>query len=86
MEYAIEVEGRLKAAGFRASVDSRYEKVGRKIRDAEIGKYPYMLIVGEQEVKDKSVAVRKRKEGNQGTMVVDEFISYLDEQLAEALA
>lgn len=83
--YCREVANALKAAGIRISVDERNEKVGRKIRDAEVGKFPYMLVVGEKEIENHAVAVRKRKEGNQGTMKIEEFVDFMKNELAESL-
>lgn len=83
-EYAEQVKDQMEAEGFRASVDNRQEKIGKKIRDGEMGKYPYMLIVGEKEVENKTVSVRKRKEGDQGVMDVPALITHLKTQLAEA--
>jgi threonyl-tRNA synthetase len=73
---------RLKAAGVRAELDDRSESVGRKIRDAELGKIPYMLVVGDREAESGSVSVRRHGEGDQGTVTVDEFA----QQLAELTA
>ncbi|MCL4137739.1 UNVERIFIED_CONTAM: hypothetical protein GTU68_025013 [Idotea baltica] len=84
-DYSHEVRNRLRKAGFRAEVDERYEKVGRKIRDAEVGKYPFMLIIGEKEVAEDSVAVRKRKEGDLGVKTIDGFVDFLKNEIAEIL-
>ncbi|MDX2282969.1 MAG: threonine--tRNA ligase [Bacteroidia bacterium] len=77
---------RLQDAGIRTELDSRNEKVGRKIRDAEIGKYPYMLIVGDQELEQDSVSVRKRKQGDLGQMTVAGFIEHVRQEIAAMLA
>lgn len=58
------------------AIDNRDEKIGRKIRDAEVKKIPYMLIVGEKEQADAKVSVRKHGEGDIGTLTVDEFAEY----------
>jgi len=73
-EYTNLVFSQLKAAGVRAELDDRSEKIGRKIRDTELMKVPYMLIIGEKEMNDKTVAVRKHKEGDQGSVSLQEFI------------
>jgi len=77
---------KLKQHHIRASVDYRSEKVGRKIRDAEVNKYPYMLVIGEKEQSTGSVAVRKRKEGNIGTQTEEEFITFFNGLIQEMLA
>lgn len=85
-DYAFEVGNRLKEAGFRIEIDERHEKIGKKIRDAEVGKFPYMLIVGENEVENGTVSIRKRKEGDKGTVSIPQFIEWLQEALDTALA
>lgn len=72
-DYAKEVSDSLKAAGIRVETDDRNEKLGYKIRSAQMEKVPYMLIVGEKEVEEKAVSVRKRDEGDIGNMKVEEF-------------
>lgn len=74
-DYAQQVEQALKKAGLRASADYRSEKMGYKIREAQLEKIPYMLVVGAQEMADGTVAVRARKEENGGTMPVADFIA-----------
>ncbi|MCD6062756.1 MAG: threonyl-tRNA synthetase [Flavipsychrobacter sp.] len=72
-EYAEEVVALLKKADLRAEVDDRNEKIGKKIRDTELMKVPYMLVVGEKEMNDRTVAVRKHGEGDKGTMGLEAF-------------
>ena len=72
-DYAYEINEKLKELGIRSEVDDRAEKVGFKIREAQIQKIPYSLIVGEKEVEEKTVSVRKRDEGDKGSVSVDEF-------------
>lgn len=73
--YALDLENRLKAAGIsRVSVDMRNEKIGYKIRKAQVNKVPYMIVVGEKETQNNVISVRKRLEGDIGTMPADEFI------------
>ena len=74
-EYAHKVAAELKAADIRAEIDDRNEKIGRKIRDTELMKTPYMLIVGEKEMTDGMVSVRKHGEGDKGAVSIDAFIS-----------
>lgn len=75
--YAEEVAKMLREAGFRASVDDRNEKIGKKIRDTELMKVPYMLVVGEKEMNEQQVAVRKHGEGDKGVMSKEEFREFL---------
>ncbi len=72
-EYADSVITQLKKSGVRAEIDDRSEKIGRKIRDTELAKVPYMLIVGEKEAADGMVSVRKHKEGDKGAVTIAEF-------------
>jgi len=72
-DYAQEVLNILKEKDIRGFVDDRNEKIGRKIRDTEMQKVPYMLIVGEKEVQERKVAVRKHGIGDQGSLLLDEF-------------
>ncbi len=74
-EYAHKVAALLKTADVRAEVDDRSEKIGRKIRDTEIMKTPYMLIVGEKEMSENTVSVRKHGEGDKGSLSIDAFIA-----------
>ncbi len=74
-EYAQMVYDSLKQQDIRGLLDNRDEKIGRKIRDAETKKIPFMLIVGEKEVADRTVAVRKHSQGDQGSVSLDEFIA-----------
>lgn len=85
-EYAHQVVAKLKAADLRASVDDRNEKIGKKIRDTELMKVPYMLVVGEQEMAANKVAVRKHGEGDKGTMDTDEFVTMLQELVKDQLS
>jgi threonyl-tRNA synthetase len=73
--YAASVRDRLAAAGLRADLDGRQEKIGYKIREAQLQKVPYMLIVGDREMADGTVAVRSRAAGDQGPSTVDVFIA-----------
>jgi threonyl-tRNA synthetase len=74
LDYAREVQERIRTAGVRAEVDDRTESIGRKIREAEILKVPLMLVVGDKEQEAGAVAVRRHREGDQGTATVDEVI------------
>lgn len=77
IEYASQVSARLHDAGFRARVDGRSESVGKKVRDAEIAKLPFMLVVGDDEVDAEKVAVRSHSEGDLGEMSVDDLVGRL---------
>ena len=82
-DYAKEVEAKLKQAGFRVELDDRNEKIGYKIREAQMEKVPYMLVLGDKEVQSKSVGVRKRAEGDIGAMPVEELIEKLQKEVEE---
>ncbi len=82
-DYANDVKNQLAALDIRGFVDDRNEKIGRKIRDAEVNKVPIMLIVGEKEAAEGKVAVRKQGEGDVGAMGIDEFKSYFNQLLDE---
>jgi len=81
--YAREVAGALGAAGLRAELDDRTESVGRKIREAELRKVPYMLVVGDREAEQRAVALRRHREGDLGTMALDEAVTRLAAEAAE---
>ena len=83
LPYAKEVEQKLKRAGIRAEVDDRNEKIGKKIRDTELLKVPYMLVVGEKEMNDQSVAIRRHGKGDQGSKNVDDFITGVLDEINE---
>ena len=74
VDYAKKVEKELVNAGVRVEVDESNEKLGYKIRQCELQKVPYLLIVGEKEVADGVVSVRKRKDGDKGNMTVQAFL------------
>ncbi len=76
-EYASEIVNKLNNAGLRAEVDNRNEKIGYKIREAQLEKVPYMIIVGDKEKEENKVSVRSRKEGDLGVTSLDEIIQKL---------
>ena len=82
-EYARSVQDRLAAAGLRVQVDERQEKIGYKIREAQLQKIPYMLVVGDKEAEDRAVAVRSRIGGDQGARAVDDFLEAALEEMRE---
>ncbi|MEO8233046.1 MAG: threonine--tRNA ligase [Ignavibacteriota bacterium] len=81
MEYANSVAANLKKSGIRIEVDERNEKIGYKIRDWEMQKVPYMLIVGEKEKEANTVSVRKHKEGDRGSLALTEFIDKIASEI-----
>jgi threonyl-tRNA synthetase len=72
--YAREVQRQLSEAGLRVELDERQEKIGYKIRGAQLHKVPYMLVIGDREVTESAVAVRHRTDGDLGSQTVDAFI------------
>jgi threonyl-tRNA synthetase len=85
-EYAQKVAAHLKKIDIRAEIDDRQEKIGRKIRDTELAKIPYMLIVGEKEQADEQVAVRKHGEGDKGAMALELFAEEIRETVLMQMA
>ena len=75
LDYARGVVQRLKAAGLKAELDQRQEKIGYKIREAQLQKIPYMLVAGDRESAEGTVSVRSRTGGDQGSRMIDEFIN-----------
>jgi len=83
MEYAQTLLDSLKNADIRAEVDDRSEKIGKKIRDTELAKVPYMLVIGEKEMQEGKVAVRRQGKGDLGTKTIDEFILEARKEIKE---
>ncbi|MGB3130101.1 MAG: threonine--tRNA ligase [Saprospiraceae bacterium] len=81
LDYANEVSKKLHSAGLRGSIDSRIESIGKKIRDTELKKIPYMLIVGEKEAAEGNISVRRQGSGDQGAESIEDFIKDLKEQI-----
>ncbi|MBQ3077715.1 MAG: threonine--tRNA ligase [Clostridia bacterium] len=81
--YAVELEKKLKDAGIRVESDLRSEKMGFKIREAQLMKIPYMLVMGDKEIEAGAVAVRSRSGGDLGVMAVDEFIAKLKKEIED---
>lgn len=82
-DYANEVCRQLNDSDVRATVDDRSEKIGRKIRDNEMKHIPYLLIVGENEVNEGTVSIRKQGEGDQGSMKIADFAKKINDEVAE---
>ena len=83
IDLCYEIKGELAKHDIRGIIDDRTESIGRKIRDNELAKIPYLLIVGEKELENGGVAVRRQGEGDKGTMSVAEFVSHFNEALNE---
>ena len=81
IDYANDVKEKLENVGIRVEVDDRNEKIGYKIREAQLQKIPYMLVVGEKEKEARTVGVRSRKAGDIGQMPVDEFMKKIQEEI-----
>lgn len=85
-EYASKINGSLSAAGIAVSVDERNEKIGRKIREAELAKIPVLLIVGEKEMNEGTVSVRLQGEGgDKGSMTIEAFLQYFHSEAERSL-
>jgi len=82
LAYAAAVRDQLEAAGLRATVDGRQEKIGYKIREAQLQKVPYMLVTGDREEADGTVAVRSRAGGDQGSRSLEEFVNAARDEVA----
>jgi threonyl-tRNA synthetase len=82
LPYAASVRDRLREAGLRATLDERQEKIGYKIREAQLQKIPYMLVVGDREAAEHTVSVRERSGGDKGSSSVDDFIVKRREEIA----
>ena len=85
-DYAEEVVAYLNEHDVRAHIDDRNEKIGRKIRDNELKRIPYLLIVGEKEAAERSVSVRAQGEGDKGSMTLDEYCDYMKQLVAAEIA
>ena len=80
-DYAYELQKEFAKKDIRVAVDDRAEKIGLKIREAQLAKIPYSLIVGENEVNEKTVSVRKRGEGDKGSMKSEAFLEMILEEV-----
>ena len=80
-DYALSVCDQLKDNDYRVKIDSRSEKMGAKIRDAELDRIPIMIIVGENEVNDNTISVRRKFKGNLGSLSIDDFISQTNQEI-----
>ena len=80
MDYAKELQAKFMNLGLRSEIDTRDEKLGRKIRDAQLQKVPYMLVVGDKEKEAHTVGVRERSKGDLGSMSLEEFKDLLSKE------
>lgn len=85
-DYAQKITKELKKADIRAEVDERNEKIGRKIRDTELMKIPYMIIIGEKEVNENKISIRRQGKGDEGSDTLDAFIQRLTTEMKERLS
>ena len=81
VDFAYSVKARLEKEGVRVVVDARNEKIGYKIREAQLQKFPYMLVIGDKEVENEQVAVRSRKDGDCGVMSVEDFVARITKEI-----
>ena len=81
IDWCEEVAAKLDAAGFRVESDHRSEKLGFKLREAQLAKIPYMIVIGDNEMNEKVISVRSRKDGDLGTMSLDDFIARCEEEV-----
>jgi len=82
-DYALSIAGKLTDAGLRVETDTRSEKVGFKIREAQMQKIPYMLVLGDKEAESGQVTVRTHKEGDIGTMSIDDILTRLTKEVKD---
>jgi len=85
-DYAKKVLNSLNNSDIRAVLDDRNEKIGRKIRDNELKKTPYLIIVGEKEATEDTVSVRKQGEGDMGSMTITEFTEFINKEVEAQLS
>jgi threonyl-tRNA synthetase len=81
MDYALAVKTKLRKAGVRVEVDDRNEKIGKKIRDTELMRVPYMLVIGEKEVAENQLSVRRQGKGDTGIQSVDAFVEFVVDEI-----
>ncbi|MGN0521531.1 MAG: threonine--tRNA ligase [Eubacterium sp.] len=81
LDYLYEVKSKLEALGIRCEIDDRSEKIGFKIRSAQLEKVPYMLVAGDKDIENKTVSVRSRKDGEQGAVSLEDFIMAITEEI-----
>ena len=84
-EYAHNIKNKLEELDFRTAIDTRFEKISRKIRDAEVKKIPFMLVIGDNEMNSSTLSVRKKYEGDVGKMTLEKLIDILNKELTTDL-
>ena len=84
VEQAGELKAKLESMDLRGAIDTRDEKIGRKIRDAELSRYPFMLVLGEKEIAAGTVSVRRQGAGDLGSMTPDDFVKLIQDEIAKA--
>ena len=85
LDYIYEVKKELEKKGMRVEIDDRSEKIGFKIREAQLQKVPYMILVGDKDIENNTVSVRDRKEGDLGAMSLNSFIEKAMEEIETKL-
>ena len=83
LSYATEVKAKLRKVGVRVEIDERQEKIGKKIREAELSRVPYMLVLGEKEMNENTLSIRRQGKGDIGQLSVDEFIRNIVSEIVE---
>ncbi len=83
IDYAKEIKASLRREGVRVEIDDRNEKIGRKIREAELSRVPYMLILGEKEMEDAKLSVRRQGKGDMGVQLLEEFMNSIVDEIKE---
>lgn len=83
LPYANEVKKQLRKKGIRVETDERSEKIGKKIREAELSRVPYMLVIGEKEMAENKLSVRRQGKGDAGTLTIDEFVQHIVTEIEE---
>jgi threonyl-tRNA synthetase len=86
VDHAHNMLAQLEDLDLRGTIDERSEKIGRKIRDAELGKYPFMLILGEKEVNDNTISVRRQGAGDLGTMSPIAFADLVNQEISKVMS
>ena len=86
MDYAQTLLQSLKNADIRVEIDDRNEKIGKKIRDTELARIPYMLVIGEKEANEQKISVRRQGKGDLGSRVIQEFVQETVREIRERRA
>jgi threonyl-tRNA synthetase len=81
LEYAESIKEHFDFYGFRSAIDSRNEKIGKKIREAQLQKIPYMVVVGDKDIENVTISPRHRTEGDMGAMKLEDFVKLVKEEI-----